>query len=157
MGSGIVEQKKQEEQRQELEKVKQRRLEREREREERESALELEERQRENDKFSKWRKDEDEFHLQQARLRSKIRIDDGRAKPIDLLAKFNTDVVTPISEMSGEYLLDHYPRLSKILRWKFRKRLGKIYNIYLSGVVNGSSFKKFKEYHLLVYEKGENY
>ena len=79
---------KQEEQRQELEKVKQRRLEREREREERESLLELEERKRENDKFAKWQKDEDEFHLQQARLRSKIRIEDGRAKPIDLLAKY---------------------------------------------------------------------
>ena len=83
-----IQRAKQEEQRQELEKVKQRRLEREREREERESLLELEERQRENDKFMKWQKDEDEFHLQQARLRSKIRIDDGRAKPIDLLAKY---------------------------------------------------------------------
>lgn len=79
---------KQEEQRQELEKVKQRRLEREREREERESLLELEERKKENDKFAKWQKDEDDFHLQQARLRSKIRIEDGRAKPIDLLAKY---------------------------------------------------------------------
>ena len=83
-----VQRAKQEEQRQELEKVKQRRLEREREREERETLLELEDRKRENDKFSKWRKDEDEFHLQQARLRSKIRIEDGRAKPIDLLAKY---------------------------------------------------------------------
>ena len=83
-----IERAKQVEQRQELEKVKQRRLEREREREERETLLELEERKRENDKFMKWQKDEDDFHLQQARLRSKIRIDDGRAKPIDLLAKY---------------------------------------------------------------------
>jgi 2-polyprenyl-3-methyl-5-hydroxy-6-metoxy-1,4-benzoquinol methylase len=73
---------------------------------------------------------------------------------IDLLAKFNTDVVTPIAEMSGEYLLDHYPKLSKIFRWKFKKRLNKIHNIYLSGAVNGTSFKQFKEYHLLVYRKG---
>ena len=72
---------------------------------------------------------------------------------IDLLAKFNTDVVTPISEMSGEYLTDHYPRLTKLLRWKFKKRLEKIHSIYLSGAVNGNSFKKFKEYHLLVYER----
>ena len=73
------------EQRLELEKVKQRRLEREREREERTQLLELEQRQRDNDKFSKWSRDEDDFHLQQARLRSKIRIIDGRAKPIDLV------------------------------------------------------------------------
>jgi hypothetical protein len=77
-----------EEQKRELEKVKQRRLEREREREERQSMMDLEDRQRENDKFSKWQEDEDEFHLQQARLRSSIRIVDGRAKPIDLLAKY---------------------------------------------------------------------
>ena len=31
---------------------------------------------------------EDEFHLKQALLRSTIRISDGRAKPIDLLAKY---------------------------------------------------------------------
>jgi len=79
---------KQEEQRQELEKVKQRRLEREREREERSQLMELEDRKRENDKFASWQKDEDKFHLQQARLRSQIRISDGRAKPIDLLAKY---------------------------------------------------------------------
>lgn len=83
-----IQRAKQEEQRRELEKVKQRRMEREREREDRQAQMELEERQRENDKFSKWQQDEDEFHLQQARLRSSIRIQDGRAKPIDLLAKY---------------------------------------------------------------------
>lgn len=77
-----------EEQKRELDKVKQRRQEREREREERQSMLELDERQRENDKYSQWQQDEDQFHLQQARLRSNIRILDGRAKPIDLLAKY---------------------------------------------------------------------
>ena len=50
--------------------------------------LEIEERERENDKFTKWQDEEDQFHLQQARLRSNIRICDGRAKPIDLLAKY---------------------------------------------------------------------
>ena len=48
----------------------------------------MEDRQRENDKFSKWQHDEDQFHLKQAHLRSNIRIVDGRAKPIDLLAKY---------------------------------------------------------------------
>ena len=77
-----------EEQKRELEKVKQRRLEREREREDRRAMMEMEERERENDKFTKWQDEEDTFHLQQARLRSNIRILDGRAKPIDLLAKY---------------------------------------------------------------------
>ena len=75
------------------------------------------------------------------------------APTIDLLAKFNADVVTPISEMSGEYLIDHYPRITRLLQWKFKKRIEKISRIYLSGAVNGYSFKQFKKYHLLVYEK----
>jgi len=83
-----MQRKKQEEQRKELEEVRLRRLNREREREERQAMIELEERTRENDKFARWRQQEDEFHLQQARLRSRIRIQDGRAKPIDLLAKY---------------------------------------------------------------------
>ena len=76
------------EQKQELEKVKQARLQRERERAERQELEELEQRSRESDKFAKWKADEDAFHLNQTLLRSTIRIQDGRAKPIDLLAKY---------------------------------------------------------------------
>ena len=82
-----------------------------------------------------------------------IDITDEVAPTIDLLAKFNADVVSPIAEMSGEYLIDHYPKITKLFKWKFKKRLKKIHNVYLSGSVNGESFKQFKEYHLLVYEK----
>ena len=76
------------EQKQELEKVKQARQLRERERAERQEMEELEQRSRETDKFAKWKADEDQFHLGQTLLRSTIRIQDGRAKPIDLLAKY---------------------------------------------------------------------
>ena len=83
-----------------------------------------------------------------------IDITDETAPTIDLLAKFNAEVALPVAEMSGEYLIDHYPTITKLFKWKFKKRLTKIHNIYLSGDVNGESFKQFKEYHLLVYEKG---
>ena len=76
------------EQKAELEKVKASRLQRERERQERQEMDELEQRSKESDKFAKWKADEDQFHLKQALLRSTIRIQDGRAKPIDLLAKY---------------------------------------------------------------------
>ncbi|XP_033121808.1 cactin-like [Anneissia japonica] len=79
---------KQVENRLELQKVKQRRLEREKEREEREKEMELLQRQREAESFKEWEQQEDNFHLQQAKLRSSIRIKDGRAKPIDLLAQY---------------------------------------------------------------------
>ncbi|KAL4237947.1 hypothetical protein ACF0H5_002657 [Mactra antiquata] len=80
--------KKMEENRVELEKVKKRRLEREREREERENDREMMQREKEAEYYREWEKSEDSFHLQQAKLRSEIRIQDGRAKPIDLLAKY---------------------------------------------------------------------
>jgi hypothetical protein len=38
--------------------------------------------------YREWGKQEDSFHYNQVRLRSKIRIGDGRAKPIDLLAHY---------------------------------------------------------------------
>ena len=70
-----------------------------------------------------------------------------------MLAKFNTEVFSPISKMSGEYFFDHYPIITKLFQWKFKKRLNKIHDKYLSGNINGASFKKFKEYHLLLYNK----
>ncbi|ESO04409.1 hypothetical protein HELRODRAFT_154769 [Helobdella robusta] len=72
----------------ELEKVKKRRMERERERQERDNEQVMIQRQKEAEYFRLWERQEDSFHLQQAKLRSKIRIDDGRAKPIDLLAQY---------------------------------------------------------------------
>uniref|UniRef100_A0A1I8FRE4 Splicing factor Cactin n=1 Tax=Macrostomum lignano TaxID=282301 RepID=A0A1I8FRE4_9PLAT len=47
---------------------------------------EQEQRDRESENFRQWWQQEDAFHLKQARARSAIRIAEGRAKPIDLLA-----------------------------------------------------------------------
>lgn len=93
-----------EENRRELEKVKQRRLEREREREQREDELTRIQREKEAAQFKEWEKQEDIFHLQQAKLRSKIRIEDGRAKPIDLLARY----ISAEEEDFGVEMLEPY-------------------------------------------------
>lgn len=58
--------------------VKQRRLEREAERAAREAEAAQAARAREALQFHTWAKHEDAFHLHQARLRSQIRIRDGR-------------------------------------------------------------------------------
>lgn len=75
----------------ELEKLKKRRLEREAQRQEREDEQYEVQRSKEAAQFEEWQKQEETFHLEQARLRSKIRIQDGRAKPIDLLAQYIND------------------------------------------------------------------
>lgn len=84
----IINRQKQMENKNELEKVKKRRQERELERLQREEEMVLLQRSREAAQFEEWERQEDKFHLEQARLRSKIRIQDGRAKPIDLLAQY---------------------------------------------------------------------
>lgn len=80
-----------EETRRELENVRRRRLEREREKEEREKEMEMIQREKEAEYYKSWGQQEDTFHLEQAKLRSRIRIADGRAKPIDLLSKYIAD------------------------------------------------------------------
>jgi hypothetical protein len=77
-----------EENKTELEKLKRQRLERERQREEMEKENELLHRVKEAEYYREWKKQEDSFHYNQVRLLSKIRIMDGRAKPIDLLARY---------------------------------------------------------------------
>ncbi|VUZ48559.1 unnamed protein product [Hymenolepis diminuta] len=86
-----IQAKKIEETRRELENVRRRRLECEREKEEREKEMEMLQREKEAEYYKSWGQQEDTFHLEQAKLRSRIRIADGRAKPIDLLSKYIAD------------------------------------------------------------------
>jgi hypothetical protein len=58
--------------------VKKRRQERELERQQREDEMSLMQRSKEAAQFQEWERQEDQFHLEQARLRSRIRIQDGR-------------------------------------------------------------------------------
>jgi len=72
----------------ELTKLEKQRLERERQREAMEKEKEFLQRIKEAEYYREWEKQEDSFHFNQVQLRSKIRIQDGRAKPIDLLAHY---------------------------------------------------------------------
>jgi hypothetical protein len=53
-----------------------------------ENEKEFLQRVKEAEYYREWKKQEDTFNYNQVRLRSKIRITDGRAKPIDLLAHY---------------------------------------------------------------------
>jgi Cactus-binding C-terminus of cactin protein/Conserved mid region of cactin len=71
----------------EIEKVRQRRKQREEQLAERERIRAEESRLKEYEHYDDWVQKEEEFHLQQQRHRSAIRLVDGREKPIDVLAK----------------------------------------------------------------------
>eukprot|EP00617_Octactis_speculum_P021065 CAMPEP_0185767826 /NCGR_PEP_ID=MMETSP1174-20130828/45585_1 /TAXON_ID=35687 /ORGANISM="Dictyocha speculum, Strain CCMP1381" /LENGTH=493 /DNA_ID=CAMNT_0028452189 /DNA_START=42 /DNA_END=1520 /DNA_ORIENTATION=- len=71
----------------EIHKVRKRRSDREAEQEEMERLRAEESRLREAEQYADWHKKEESFHLNQARVRSKIRLVEGREKPIDIMAK----------------------------------------------------------------------
>ena len=80
-------------------------------------------------------------------------ITENTAPTVDFLDQFCQEVLKPVGEMTGEYMLSNYPKITRILIWKFRERIDKINRRYLSGIVNGKSFKKFKTYRLLLYKR----
>eukprot|EP00535_Pseudo-nitzschia_heimii_P000630 CAMPEP_0197180004 /NCGR_PEP_ID=MMETSP1423-20130617/4773_1 /TAXON_ID=476441 /ORGANISM="Pseudo-nitzschia heimii, Strain UNC1101" /LENGTH=608 /DNA_ID=CAMNT_0042630021 /DNA_START=118 /DNA_END=1941 /DNA_ORIENTATION=- len=71
----------------EIEIIRRRRKQRELEREEMDRLRAEEARMKELENYDDWAKKEEEFHLEQQRKRSAIRLVEGREKPIDLLAK----------------------------------------------------------------------
>lgn len=71
----------------EIEKVRRRRREYEEQKEEMERIRAEESKMKELENYDEWARKEEEFHLQQQRQRSAIRLVEGREKPIDVLAK----------------------------------------------------------------------
>ena len=72
----------------ELMRVRKAREQRELEKELMEQEQDMLLRERENEMFADWVKQEDSFHLNQAKQRTEIRLREGRAKPIDLVARY---------------------------------------------------------------------
>lgn len=72
----------------ELERIRERQIKRNLEYQQKLNDNEFLQRQKEVEHHEHWEQQEEEFDLRQRRLRSKIRIRDGRAKPIDLLAYY---------------------------------------------------------------------
>lgn len=71
----------------EIEKVKKRREERAIEKAQHEEEMVILARERAKAEFQDWEKKEEEFHFDQSKFRSQIRLREGRVKPIDILAK----------------------------------------------------------------------
>ncbi|KQK12656.1 cactin [Brachypodium distachyon] len=81
------EKKRQRERMAEIEKVKKRREERAIEKAQHEEEMALLARERARAEFQDWEKKEEEFHFDQSKFRSEIRLREGRTKPIDVLLK----------------------------------------------------------------------
>uniref|UniRef100_A0A7N0TAL9 Splicing factor Cactin n=1 Tax=Kalanchoe fedtschenkoi TaxID=63787 RepID=A0A7N0TAL9_KALFE len=82
-----AEKKRQQERMEEIEKAKKRREQRAREKAQHEEEMALLARERARAEFQDWEKKEEEFHFDQSKVRSEIRLREGRTKPIDVLTK----------------------------------------------------------------------
>ncbi|CAH8264984.1 unnamed protein product [Arabidopsis lyrata] len=82
----------------EVENFKKRREETAEERARHEEDMALLARERARAEFQDWEKKEEEFKFEQSKVRSKIRLLEGRAKPIDVLYKYVDDMDIKLSE-----------------------------------------------------------
>ena len=90
----------------ELEAVKRRREERELEMQQKDQERDAMLRDNDSEQFRDWVQGEDKFQLEQAKLRSEIRLKEGRAQPIDLLARYlHTSKDDVAFEMNEPYTL----------------------------------------------------
>lgn len=103
-----AEKKKQRERMAEIEKVKKRREERAIEKAQHEEEMALLARERARAEFQDWEKKEEEFHFDQSKVRSEIRLREGRTKPIDILSKqlnplddFDIEINEPYMVLKG--------------------------------------------------------
>eukprot|EP01134_Creolimax_fragrantissima_P000239 CFRG0239T1 len=101
-----ADQRRLEENKRELAKVKERRLQREKDIEEREKLREMEAREAMSNELESYAEKEEQFYVEQAKMRSMIRIENGRPKPIDLLVKYITvDVDSDEATIAEPYLV----------------------------------------------------
>ncbi|XP_076911525.1 splicing factor Cactin-like [Bidens hawaiensis] len=103
-----AEKKRQRERMAEIEKVKKRREERAIEKAQHEEEMALLARERARAEFQDWEKKEEEFHFDQSKVRSGIRLREGRIKPIDVLSKhlepsdeFDVEIEEPYMVFKG--------------------------------------------------------
>ncbi len=80
-----------------------------------------------------------------------IDVTDLAAPNMDLVSDMIDEVGRPIWDLLFYYLENRKPFLTKLLKWKFRKKLPRIEKRYFSGERNGETFKKYKSYRFLLY------
>ena len=96
----------------------------------------------------RWDYFEEAIQNSQLKLVKDLDITEETAPTYDFLNQLLTDVAGPIADMSGTYLNDKYPKLAKLVKWKFRNKLDRINRVWFSGELTGENFIKFKSYRL---------
>ena len=78
------------------------------------------------------------------------------APNLDIVNQMGHELLLPTFKLVGYAFDRNHPWLSRILRWKYRKKFRKIDRKYLSGERSGENFARYKVYRLLLLRKPEH-
>ena len=82
-----------------------------------------------------------------------IDITEQTAPNLDLFKEVLDSVGLPIRKLIFHYLDNNRPLISKLLRWRYRRKIEKTDKRYFSGAINAENYKKHNSYRLLQYRK----
>jgi len=77
------------------------------------------------------------------------------APTMDIVNAFTQQVLHPIWGLVFTVLENRYPRLLKLLKWKYRKKITKIENKHFTGERNSENFRIHKKYMFYLLRKTE--
>jgi SAM-dependent methyltransferase len=100
-------------------------------------------------KFSVWQEIMEEYKL--VPLVEKD-ITDHTAPTMDIVNTFSLDLLHPTWRHVMMLLEDKYPRITKFIKWKYRKKIEKLENKHFKGERNAENFKKYKKYIFYVFK-----
>jgi SAM-dependent methyltransferase len=75
------------------------------------------------------------------------------APSVELLDNAMRGVVGPVLEASLSFLRERHPMVTRLLCWRYKKKLAKVRDKYMNGHRTSDDFRKYKTYRLFMYKK----
>ena len=79
----------------------------------------------------------------------------GIAPTFDLLDRAYREAIQPAYHLILTRLSDKYPWVMRFVKWKFRQKIERYEQKHFSGRRDGTNFKKYKEYRLLLFRRSD--
>lgn len=87
------------------------------------------------------------------KLIEKVDITKETAPNMDLLKDVLENVIAPSIDAGLRFVNSRFPIILKFIKWKYREKIQKFENKYLTGNITGENFKRDKRYLFLLYKK----
>lgn len=84
-----------------------------------------------------------------------IDITEQTAPTVEIVDNLLINIGLPVWNLIIYFLNNNYPLFSRIIQWKYKKKIEKINRRYFSGAINAENFATFETYRLLLYKKVE--